>query len=83
MTKSEIKTIANCLSDVFIADEKEFDRKINELAAQSVSIDIGYMVVALAQLYYNAKTGIITDMAIVKERQKQILKGCILNGTII
>ena len=74
MTKSEIKTIANRLSDVFIADEKEFFRQISELAAQAVPIDIGYKVVALAQLYYNAKTGIITDMASVKERQNQILK---------
>lgn len=80
MTNSEIKTIANSLSDTFIADENKFDSKMHEMAELNINAHEGFMIVSLAQLYYNAKTGIIRDLESVKKKQRQILRGEIQNG---
>lgn len=75
MNKSQIKMFANNLCDAFIADNSAFDNKINELSKENITTHEGFMIGSLAQLYYNVKAGIITNMEYVKEKQKQILKG--------
>lgn len=74
MTNLEMKTIANSIADTFIADENKFDCKMHEMAEWDITANEGLIIVLLAQLYYNAKTGIIKDLENVKKEQQWILK---------
>lgn len=73
MTNNELKSIANRLSDVYIATPDDFTEQYITIIPDNISVRDGYVIGRLMDVYREAKQGgINADEA--RARQKIILE---------
>lgn len=77
MTKKELKSIANTLSDIFISHPEEFIKQFEKIIPADISVHDGYVIGRLMDVYREAKTGGIDTKTAMSE-QKRLLGGIII-----
>lgn len=73
MTNNELKTIANSLSDSYIASPDDFPRQFERVMPKDVSVRDGYVIGHLMDVYREVKQGGISANE-ARARQKRILE---------